>query len=73
MNGTRSSDTLVMDLMPPMMTSATRAARAIAMIQEGTPKFVVKLAATALACTMQPMPNAQTDASTAKIIPSHLM
>ena len=70
MKGTSLSETRVMDLMPPMITRPTSALSTMATATGGTWKFWVMLPTTAFACTMQPMPKPQSDASSANSMPA---
>ncbi len=70
MNGTSSSVTLPMRLMPPRITAPVSTTSTMPVVDGETPKVVCSAAATELACTMLPMPKAAIDVSSAKIAPS---
>ena len=54
-----------------MMTKAVTTARTRPVSQGATPKVARKLSETELAWTMLPMPNAASETSAAKMVPSH--
>src|SRR5262247_2655312 len=70
MNGTSSSHTRAIDLMPPRITTAVKAVITAPDHQGDTWKVSFTRVAIELACTMLPMPNAATAVRAAKIRPS---
>ena len=63
----------MIDWIPPMMTRPTIRLRTMPTTSGGTCRFRLKLETTALAWTMQPIPNAHREARRANTTPSHFI
>jgi hypothetical protein len=73
MNGTRSSQTRAIDLIPPRMTTAVRTVRTPPLSQGEMPNVSFARTAIEFAWTVFPMPNAATAVNAAKRTPSHFI
>src|SRR6266480_4633512 len=71
MKGTSASHTLAIDLIPPRITKAVSTAIAMPVIHGATRNVSFTIAEMEFACTIFPMPNADTAVRMAKITPSH--
>src|SRR5438046_10146537 len=71
MNGTSASHTFAIDLIPPRITKAVSTAITMPVIHGATRNVSFTIAEMEFACTMFPMPNAETAVKIAKITPSH--